>query len=60
MNLRSRIWWMAALIFTLCNLAAALVAAAQEEQIHVDIHVALLLLGGYFVWRLAPRRVAHD
>lgn len=60
MTQRSRFWWVAAMIFTLCNLVAAVTAAVQGVQLHVDLHVALLLIGGYFVWRLAPRRVAHD
>ena len=57
-NQRSRIWWMVALCFSLLNLAALVVAAVQKEQLHTDVHMALLLLGGYFVWRLAPGRVA--
>lgn len=55
---RSRVWWMVALCFSLANLAALIFAAVQKEQMHTDVHMALLLLGGYFVWRLAPGRVA--
>jgi hypothetical protein len=34
-------------------------AAAQGELLHSASHVALTLLGAYFVWRLAPGRYAR-
>ena len=58
MTLRSRIYWVGAIAFTVINLAGAVWAAAEQAQIHTDVHVALLLLGGYLVWRLSPKRVA--
>jgi zinc transporter ZupT len=59
MNLRTRIWWFAALLFSLVNLAGAIYAAFAGEQFHTDMHVALLLVGGYMVWRLSPKRVSN-
>lgn len=50
-------WWVVAVLFSVVNLAGAVFSAVQEEQLHTDLHVALLLIGAYFVWRLAPRRV---
>jgi len=46
----------AGVIFSLVNLAGAVMAAVQGELIHTGIHVALLLLGVYYVRRiLIPR-----
>lgn len=58
MMLNSRVWRVVAVLFSLGNLAGAIFAAAQEEQLHTDVHVALLLVGGYFVWKLSPKRVS--
>jgi TRAP-type uncharacterized transport system fused permease subunit len=58
MTLRARILWVVAILFTVANLVFVVMAAVGEEQLHTDIHVALLFVGAYFVWRLAPRRVA--
>jgi hypothetical protein len=55
MTRRSKVWLVVAVLFTLVNLAGAGIAAADGELLHTCIHVALLLLGAYFVWRLAPR-----
>lgn len=60
MALRSKVWWVVAVLFSVVNLAGAVYAAWQEEKLHTDIHVGLLLVGAYFVWRLAPRRVASE
>ena len=51
----SRIWLVVAVVFTLINLAGAGMAAGGGEGRHALLHVALMLVGGYFVWRLAPR-----
>ena len=56
MSRRERLWWLAAVAFTLINLAGAVLAAANNEQFHTRLHVFLLLVGGYFVWRLLPKR----
>lgn len=53
---RSRILWMLALCFVVINVGGAVIAAAQEQQLHTDLHVLLALVGGYFTWRLSPRR----
>jgi len=46
----------AGVLFSLVNLAGAVMAAVQGELIHTGIHVALLLLGVYYVRRiLIPR-----
>ena len=57
---RSRIWTAVAAIFTVVNVAGALIAARQGEAIHTGVHVLLSLIGAYFVWRLAPRRPEGD
>ena len=53
---RSRIWTAVAAIFTVVNIAGAVMAAMQGEAIHTGVHVLLALIGAYFIWRLAPRR----
>jgi hypothetical protein len=57
---RSRIWTAVAAIFTVVNVAGAVMAAMQSEAIHTGVHVLLSLIGAYFVWRLAPRRSGSD
>ena len=52
---RAKLWLVAASLFTLANLGGAGMAAVAGEGLHTAAHVALLLLGTYFVWRLAPR-----
>lgn len=52
---RVRLWLVAAAVFTLVNLAGAGYAAVQGEPIHAAVHVGLMLLGAYLVWRLATR-----
>ena len=46
---------MVASLFTLINLVGAVLAAVSGEGIHAGVHVALVPLGVYLVWRLAPR-----
>ena len=52
---RAKLWFIAASLFTLINLGGAGVAAVAGEVLHTAAHIALSLLGAYFVWRLAPR-----
>jgi hypothetical protein len=58
MTRRSKVWLVMAVLFTLVNLGGAGMAAADGELLHAGAHAALLLLGAYLVWRLAPRRGA--
>jgi hypothetical protein len=52
---RAKLWFVVASLFTLANLGGAGMAAVAGEVLHTAAHVGLLLLGAYFVWRLAPR-----
>jgi hypothetical protein len=56
MTRRVKFWLVAADIFTLVNLAGAGMAAAQGELLHTTVHVGLLLLGSYLIWRLGTLR----
>ena len=58
MTLRSKVGLVAAVLFTLVNLGGAVYAALQGEAAHAGLHGALLFVGAYFVWRLAPTRDA--
>ena len=60
MTRRSRVWLVLAALFTLVNLAGVPMAAAAGEGPHTAAHVALMLLGAYLVWRLAPRSGRKD
>jgi hypothetical protein len=55
MTRRPKLWLVVASLFTLVNLAGAPFAALSGEPLHAAIHVALTLVGAYFVARLAPR-----
>ena len=55
---RSRLWPAVAAIFTVVNVAGAVMAAMQGEAIHTGVHVLLSFVGAYFVWRLVPRHSA--
>lgn len=57
MTPRSRIWLVLAVLFVVVNLAGAAFAAARGELLHACIHAVLLLVGAYFVGRLAARRI---
>lgn len=59
MTRRSKVWLAVAVLFIVVNLIGAVMAALQGELLHTGIHAGLVLLGEYFVWRLAQRRVAH-
>lgn len=54
----AKLWWVAAILFALVNLAGEVWAAVHFELAHACIHGLLLLFGIYLVWRLAPRRTA--
>jgi len=60
MTRRSRLWWAAAVLFTLINLGGAVVAAVQGEGLHAVGHVVLLLVGAAWMWRLANRPGQQD
>ena len=55
MTRRSKLWLVAASLFTFINLVGAGMAVAGGERLHTAAHVVLLVLGAYLVWRLAPR-----
>jgi hypothetical protein len=59
MTRRSVIWLVVAELFIFVNLGGAGIAAVAGEPLHAAIHAGLLVLGGYFVWRLAPKRHAR-
>lgn len=54
MTRRSKIWFVAAALFTLINGGGAVWAALAREPLHSAVHVVLFLLGGYLMWRLTP------
>jgi hypothetical protein len=54
MTPRSKLWRVAAAVFTFINVGGAGFAAANGEWLHAAGHVALLL-GGYVVWQYAFR-----
>lgn len=57
MTLRSKVWLAVAVLFTLVNLAGIGVAAMAGEVRHTAAHVALTVLGAYWVprvWRGSP------
>ena len=54
MTRRSKIWRVVAALFAVGNLAGAAYAAVLGEGLHTGAHIALMLLGAYVVWRLAP------
>src|SRR5205085_11330730 len=56
MTPRAKFWFVAASVFTFINLVGGLQAAATGEGFHAAAHVGLLIVGAYFVWRLAPWR----
>ena len=60
MTRRTKIWWVVAVLFTLINLAGAGYAAAVGEGPHAAVHVALLVVAAYWMWRLARRAERQD
>ena len=57
---RSRTWTAVAAIFTVVNVAGAVMAALQGEAVHAAVHAVISLVGAYLVWRLAPWRSESD
>jgi hypothetical protein len=55
MTRRSRLWLIAASLFTLVNVGGALWALVNVELTHAATHAALILLGSVVVWRLVSR-----
>jgi hypothetical protein len=55
MTRRRKIWQGVAVVFTLINVAGAVLAAMGGETIHCATHVALSLLGLYVVQRISVR-----
>lgn len=52
MTRRSKVRFGAAVVFSLANLGAAVMAAAAGELIHASVHAGLLLLGAYYASRI--------
>lgn len=55
MNKHPRAWLLATIVFTLVNAVGGGYAAALGEQLHAGVHVGLMFLGSYFIWRLGTR-----
>lgn len=57
MTRRSKLWRLAAGAYAFINLAGAIWAAIVGEEMHMMLHIFLLLLGftAYLGWRLARR-----
>jgi hypothetical protein len=54
MTRRSKVWLVAAVLFTVVNFAAGVLAAVQGEFLHASVHAGLLLVGVYYtrrIWR---------
>jgi hypothetical protein len=58
MTRRSKILLVVSVLFNIVNLVGAGVAAVAREPLHAGVHVALLLVGTYLMWRLVPGRYA--
>lgn len=64
MGRRIGLWQVVAAVFTVVNLVGLGMAMAAAEQMHSGIHVALSLVGAYWMWWLSGRRAnvesTHD
>ena len=58
MTRRSKVWLVVGVLFILANIGGGVVAAAEGEPVHAGIHAALVLVGAYFVRRVARRKYA--
>ena len=58
MTRRSKLLLAGAVLFTSINFGGAVFSGVQGEVLHTAVHVGLLLLGAYLVWRLVPSRYA--
>ncbi len=57
---RSRLWWVAASIFSVFNFGGAGAAIMLGEGMHALTHVGLGILGGLAAWGLASRTQRPD
>src|ERR1700681_2581850 len=51
---RSKVWLVAAVLFTVVNFAGGVLAAVQGELLHAAAHAVLILVGVYYtrrIWR---------
>jgi len=55
---RSKVLLVVAVLFVLVNLVGGVMAALEGELVHTGLHAVLVLLGEFFVYKLASRRVA--
>ena len=55
MTRRSKVWLTVATLFTIINILGTGFAAAVAEGPHAAIHVALSLVGAFFMWRIERR-----
>ena len=60
MTRRDGIWIAGATLFTLVNAVGAGAAGVMKEPLHAGTHVALTLLGTYWIWWLAARAWRRD
>ena len=62
MTRRSKLWRFAAAVYVFINAAGAIYAGAEAEEMHMMLHVFLLLVGlaGYVGWRAARRGAPQD
>ena len=62
MTRRSKLWSLAAGAYAFVNLAGTIWAAVEGEEMHMMLHIFLLLLGlaGYVGWRFARRGQPQD
>ena len=55
MTRRSKLWLAAISLFNLVNAAGAGFAGALEQGEHAAVHVVLLIVGVYAMWRVVSR-----
>lgn len=55
MTRRSKIWLTVATLFTLVNLGGAWIAARSAEGMHTGVHVVLVVVGVWWMWRVVTR-----
>ena len=60
MTRRAKVWLVVADVFALANLAGAGMAAAQGELLHTTVHLGLVVLGLYLVWRVGTLTRRHE
>ena len=59
MSRRARIWLVVAVIFTLVNLAGAVLASLTGEVAHSLTHIGMLVATAVLVHRFMPRPAAN-